>query len=49
MNRLMAYWSVNPNHRIFFLKTMTDVPDYLFVIRGIPRINYNFDAYSFDP
>ena len=45
----LSDWSVNPTHRIFFLKTMTDVPDYLFVVRGIPRINYNFDAYSFDP
>ena len=49
MNRLMAYWLVNPNHRIFFLKTMTDVPDYLFVIRGNPSNDFKFDGYSYDP
>ena len=45
----LSDWSVNPNHRIFFLKTMTDVPDYLFVARGTPRINFEFEGYSYDP
>jgi hypothetical protein len=45
----LSDWAVNPNHRIFFMKTMTDVPDYLFISRGIPRIDYKFDAYSYDP
>ena len=45
----MAYWSVNPTHRIFFLKTMTDVPDYLFVIRENPSNDFKFDGYSYDP
>ena len=43
----LSDWSVNPNHRIFFLKTMTDVPDYLFVGRWPPR-TFRLDAYSFD-
>ena len=45
----LSDWAVNPSHRIFFLKTMTDVPDYLFVARGTPRINFEFDGYSYDP
>ncbi len=45
----LSDWAVNPNHRIFFMKTMTDVPDYLFVARGNPRIDYQFDGYSFNP
>lgn len=31
------------------MKVMTDVPDYLFVYRGIPRIDFRFDGYTFDP
>ena len=45
----LSDWAVNPSHRIFFMKTITDVPDYLFVYRGIPRIDFRFDGYSFDP
>ncbi len=45
----LSDWSVNPNHRIFFLKTMTDVPDYLFVARGNPSNDFKFDGYSYDP
>ena len=45
----LSDWSVHPNHRIFFLKTMVDVPDYLFVCRWFPRNDFRFDAYSFDP
>lgn len=45
----LSDWSVNPTHRIFFLKTMTDVPDYLFVIRGNPSNDFKFDGYSYDP
>ncbi|MBR6905145.1 MAG: hypothetical protein IKN32_09880, partial [Bacteroidales bacterium] len=45
----LSDWAVNPNHRIFFMKTMTDVPDYLFVARGNPRIDYQFDGYSINP
>ncbi len=44
----LSDWSVNPNHRIFFMKPMTDVPDYLFVSRWYQRI-FRFNAYSFDP
>lgn len=45
----LSDWAVNPNHRTFFMKVMTDVPDYLFVYRGIPRIDFRFDGYTFDP
>ncbi len=45
----LSDWAVNPNHRTFFMKVMTDVPDYLFVYRGIPRIDFLFDGYTFDP
>lgn len=45
----LSDWSVNPSHRIFFQKVMTDVPDYLFVFRGNPGIDFKFDGYSFDP
>lgn len=44
----LSDWNVNPNHRIFFQKVMTDVPDYLFVPRTVDN-HYRFDAYSFDP
>lgn len=45
----LSDWAVNPNHRTFFMKVMTDVPDYLFVYREIPRIDFRFDGYTFDP
>lgn len=41
--------SVFQEHHAFFMKTMSDVPDYLFVFRGNPRIDFKFDGYSFDP
>lgn len=44
----LSDWSVNPDHRIFFIKTMTDVPDYLFVGRLYKRV-YHLNAYSYDP
>lgn len=44
----LSDWSVNPNHRIFFMRTMTDVPDYLFVGRWY-NYAYYFYAYSYDP
>ena len=44
----LSDWSVNPNHRIFFMKVMEDVPDYLFVSRTEDN-HYRFDAYSYDP
>ncbi|MBQ5993893.1 MAG: carboxypeptidase regulatory-like domain-containing protein [Bacteroidales bacterium] len=45
----LSDWAVNLEHHAFFMKTMTDVPDYLFVFRGNPRIDFKFDGYSFDP
>lgn len=45
----LSDWTVNPAHRIFFMKTMTDVPDYMFVGRWIPNNYFRFDGYSFDP
>ena len=45
----LSDWTVNPTHRIFFMKTMADVPDYLFVNRKIINNEYLFNAYSFDP
>lgn len=45
---MLSDWMVNPNHRIFFMKVMTDVPDYLFVSRIMDN-HYRFDAYSYDP
>lgn len=45
----LSDWSINPNHIIFFMKVMSNVPDYLFVASGIPKIDYKFEAYSFDP
>lgn len=44
----LSDWSVNPNHRIFFMKTMSLVPDYLFVSRIVDN-HYHCDGYSFDP
>ena len=44
----LSDWTVNPNHRVFFQKVMTDVPDYLFVPRTADN-HYLFDAYSFNP
>lgn len=45
----LSDWTVNPNHRMFFMKVMTNVPDYLFVFSGTPRINFRFNAYSYNP
>ncbi len=45
----LSDWAVNPNHRIFFMKVMKIVPDYLFVARGNPNTNYRFDGYSLNP
>lgn len=45
----LSDWTVNQEHHAFFMKTMSDVPDYLFVFRGNPRIDFKFDGYSFDP
>ena len=49
----LSDWSVTPSDRIFFMKVMTDVPDYLFVSKwiSIPIIPdiYLFSAYSYDP
>ena len=45
----LSDWAVNLEHHAFFMKTVTDVPDYLFVFRGNPRIDFKFDGYSFDP
>ena len=44
----LSDWSINPTHRIFFMKTMTDVPDYLFV-GYLYKKNFFFKAYSYDP
>ena len=44
----LSDWSVNPNHRIFFMKVMADVPDYLFVSRHADN-HHLFDGYSLDP
>lgn len=44
----LSDWTVTPNHLIFFMKAMTDVPDYLFVGRWPPR-SFRLNAYSFDP
>ena len=44
----LSDWTVNPDDRIFFLKTMADVPDYLFVAKRSRR-NYLFNAYSLNP
>ncbi len=44
----LSDWAVNPNHRIFFMKVMTDVPDYLFVSRHADN-HHLFDGYSLDP
>ena len=51
----LSDWAVTPNDRIFFMKVMADVPDYLFVSRWIdipilPIIHIHlFNAYSYDP
>ena len=51
----LSDWAVNPGYRTFFLKVMTDVPDYLFVskwidIHTIPNYYLHlFNAYSYDP
>lgn len=49
----LSDWTVTPNDKIFFMKVMADVPDYLFVSKwiSIPIIPdiYLFSAYSYDP
>lgn len=45
----LSDWVVNPNHQLFFMKVMTDVPDYLFIGRWIQNNYFRFDGYSFDP
>lgn len=51
----LSDWAVNPGYRTFFLKVMTDMPDYLFVskwidIHIIPNYHLHlFNAYSYDP
>lgn len=44
----LSDWSVNPYHKIFFLKTFKEVPDYLFV-SYLNGPNFKSNAYSFDP
>lgn len=44
----LSDWSVNPNHKIFFLKTFKEVPDYLFV-SYLNGHNFKSNAYSMDP
>lgn len=45
----LSDWAINQSCRVFFMKTMADVPDYLFVPRWVPRNVFKFDAYSLDP
>ena len=45
----LSDWTVNPSHRMFFMKVMTDVPGYLFVSRWISNNDFRFNAYSYDP
>jgi len=43
----LSDWTVNPHHKVFFLKTMVEVPDYLFVVRN--NSDYFLDGYSYNP
>ena len=44
----LSDWHVNKDYNLFFLKTFTNVPDFLFIYRMFPD-TYSFNGYSFDP